>query len=54
MDKDKIRKAIDSFEEDKFSDSKDILSGEIRNTRDTYIKDKLGLEKDINPKKKEE
>jgi len=52
MDKEQIKKAIDSFEADNFVDSREILQKEIQSTRDAYIHDKLGLrdETDINDK----
>ena len=53
IDKESVKKALDSFENDKFCDAKDILSGEIRKARDTFLKDKLGLKNDINPEPEE-
>ena len=50
MDKEKIKKALDHFENDEFVDAKDIISQEISGKRDEFIKDKLGLSNDINPK----
>jgi hypothetical protein len=50
MDKEKIKKALDHFENDEFVDAKDIISQEIAGKRDEFIKDKLGLANDINPK----
>lgn len=52
MDKEKIKKALDHFENDKFVDAKDIISQEIKGKRDEFIKDKLGLQNDINPPEK--
>jgi len=49
MDTEKIKTAIDSFEEEDFMASKDALSGEIKTARDVFLKDKLGLKNDINP-----
>jgi hypothetical protein len=43
MDKTVIKDALDKFEEDSFVDAKEILTKEIRKTKDAYIKDKLGL-----------
>ena len=43
MDKEVIKKAIDKFEEDSFVDAKEMLTKEIRKTKDAYIKDKLNL-----------
>jgi hypothetical protein len=44
IDRDAIRKALDAFEDDKFSDSKDILSQEIGKVKNEFLKDKLGLQ----------
>ena len=49
MDKEKIKKALDHFENDEFVDAKDIIKKEIAGKRDAFIKDKLGLSQDINP-----
>lgn len=58
MDKDKIKKALDHFENDEYVDAKEILSKEVKGSRDSFVKDKLGLKGDINPapekKEKEE
>lgn len=50
MDNDNIKKALDHFENDEFVDAKEILQKEIHNRRNDFIKDKLGLAKDIEPK----
>ena len=49
MDKEKVRKALDHFENDEFVDAKDIIKQEIAGKRDAFIKDKLGLANDLNP-----
>jgi hypothetical protein len=49
MDRKKIRKALDHFENDQFVDAKDIIKKEIAGKRDDFIKNKLSLSKDINP-----
>jgi len=49
MENEKIKKALDDFEDDDFVASKETLSKEIGNTRDKYLKTKLGLKNDINP-----
>lgn len=49
MDKDKIKKALDHFENDEYVDAKEIIKKEIKSKRDTFIKDKVGLKNDINP-----
>jgi len=43
IDKEEIKRAIDSFEDDKFTDAKEKLTGEIKKVRDEFLKDKLGL-----------
>lgn len=43
LDSKKIKKSLDDFEEDRFTDSKDALTGEISKARDEFLKDKLGL-----------
>lgn len=48
MDREKIRKALDHFENDEYVDAKDIIKKEIAGTRDVFLKDKLGLQNDIN------
>ena len=48
MDNEQIKKALDNFENDKFTDAKDVLSKVISDKRDSYLKDKLGLKNDIN------
>jgi hypothetical protein len=50
MDKEKIKKALDHFENDQFVDAKDIISQEIKDHRDKFVQDKLGLKNEINPK----
>lgn len=56
MDQEKIRKALDHFENDKFTDAKDILKREIGAKKNDFLKDKLGLKNDLGekPKKEEE
>jgi hypothetical protein len=54
MDKEKIKKALDNFENDKFVDAKEIIAQEIKDKRNEFLKNKLGLNKDFEPKQKEE
>jgi len=54
MDQEAIKKALDSFENDKFSDAKDILTREIRGRRDEFLNDKLGLAKQFEEEKENE
>ena len=49
MDQEKVRKALDHFENDEYVDAKDILQQEIQTSRDSFLKDKLGLKNDLNP-----
>jgi hypothetical protein len=43
IDTEKIKDALDSFENDKFVDAKEILSTEIGRVKNEFLKDKLGL-----------
>ena len=54
MDQEAIKKALDNFENDKFSDAKDILQKEIRGRRDEFLNDKLGLTPPAEPEVKPE
>lgn len=49
MDKEKVRKALDHFENDEFVDAKEILSKEIKTSVDSHVKDKCDLKNDIDP-----
>ena len=49
MDKEKVKKALDHFENDEFVDAKEILKKEIAAHRDAKLKDKLELQNDITP-----
>lgn len=48
VDTEAIKKSMDDFENEKYTDSKDTLRDEIGKARDEFLKDKLGLEKDWN------
>jgi len=63
MDKEQIKKALDAFENEKYSDAKDILKKEIQDAKNDFIKDKLNIDlreeedvddEDEEDKKKEE
>lgn len=43
VDQDLVKKALDAFEDDEFTDAKEILQGEIRKARDEFLKGKLGI-----------
>jgi hypothetical protein len=45
LNKEEIKKALDHFEDDKFTDAKEILQSEIKKAKDEYFNDKLGLKK---------
>jgi len=47
MNKEEIRKALDCFEKDQFTDAKDILSKEIRVKKNSWLKTKLDLKEDL-------
>ena len=49
MDKEKIKDALDAFEDGKYSDAKDILKKEIESAKNDFIKDKLDI--DLAPEK---
>ena len=49
MDQEKIKKALDHFENDEFVDAKEVLSQEIKGSVETHLKDKIGLQQDLNP-----
>jgi hypothetical protein len=50
MKEENIKKALDHFENDEFTDAKEILQAEIHDRRNEFLKDKLGLAKDVEPK----
>lgn len=54
MDKEKIKKALDHFENDEFTDAKNIISSEIRKKRNDWMKDKLDLKESLNEKEEED
>lgn len=56
MTAEKIKKALDDFENDNFMDSKDTLRKEIRKKVNDYLKKEADLEKtvDNNPEEDEE
>lgn len=44
VDKEEIKKALDHFENDEYSEASDILKKEIAKHRDEWLEQKLGLE----------
>jgi hypothetical protein len=50
VDNEKIKSALDDFENDDFISSKDTLKAEIKGAISDYFKDKLELQKDLEPK----
>ena len=46
MDKEQIKKALDAFEDERYSDAKDILKKEIETAKKDFIKDKLDIDLD--------
>ncbi len=46
ISKEKIKQALDKFEEDDFVSSKDILARELKKKINDYLKDKTKVEKD--------
>jgi len=47
MNPEVIKAALDSFENDDFLHSKDLLRGEIKQAKNNFLRDKLGLKNDI-------
>jgi hypothetical protein len=47
MGKEEIKKVIDDFEEEHFTNAKDNLRKEIKVKIDSYLKNKLDLENEI-------
>lgn len=47
VDTEKIKDALDSFENDDFMAAKDTLSKEIKGHMNDYFKEKLGLKDDV-------
>jgi hypothetical protein len=50
MDTESIKKALDHFENDEFVNAKEILQKEIHSQRNEWLKDKLELKNEIEPK----
>jgi len=48
MDKEKIKKALNHFENDEYTDAKEIMVQEIKHKKNEYLKDKLGLRESLN------
>lgn len=46
MDKEKVKKALNSFEDEEYVDSKETLRSEIKKKVNSYLKDKTGVEND--------
>mgnify|MGYP001074906277 CR=1 FL=1 len=44
---DNVKKAIDSFENDKFTDAEEKIRKELKARKNDYLKKELGLEKDV-------
>ncbi|GAF99622.1 unnamed protein product, partial [marine sediment metagenome] len=44
MDKELIKKALDHFENDEFTDAKEILTKEISLSKNAFLSDKLGIQ----------
>ena len=49
IDIEKIKKALDHFENDEFVDSKEVLQKEIRKAKNDFLRNKLDLKQDIEP-----
>ena len=53
IDTKEIKKALDSFENDDFVGAKEIIAKEISKAKNDYLKTKLDLKNDIEPKTEE-
>ncbi len=49
VDNEKIKGALDDFENDDFISAKDAIKSQIHNAVNDYFKDKLELQKDLEP-----
>jgi hypothetical protein len=47
INKDEIKKALDAFEDEKYTDAKEILQKEFKKAKNEFVKDKLELKDDI-------
>jgi hypothetical protein len=47
MNPEVIKAALDSFENDQFLQSKDLLKGEIQKAKNSFLKSKLDLKNDL-------
>ena len=52
-DDEKVKAALDDFENEKFADAKDKLADVVKSKRDEFLKKELKLQKDISPKEEE-
>jgi Tfp pilus assembly protein PilF len=53
MDEKDVKKALDSFENDDFITAKEVVKDVVKQAKNEYLKNKLGLSKDIEkPKQK--
>jgi len=50
MEEKDVKDVLDDFENDNFVGAKEKLKGMIKTAKETYLKNKLGLTKDISPK----
>lgn len=49
IDKEMLAQAVDAFDNDNFVDAQEILVDQLARMKNEYLKDKLGLEKDVIP-----
>ena len=54
VDDEKVKDALDDFEDDKFTDAKEKLASEIGKARDEFLKAKLKLQQDLEDKAEKE
>jgi len=49
VDKEKVKKALDDFQNDDFVSAKETLKPEIKKAKEEFIQKKLGLKEPITP-----
>jgi hypothetical protein len=53
VDSENVKKAIDAFVDDDYMTSKEILKKEVKNAKNDWMRDKLGLDNDLEGDKEE-
>ena len=47
VDKEKIKKALDNFEDEDYTGSEEELKSQLKKAKNDYLKKELGLENDV-------